>query len=81
MGPTPGEQIWESRNPSTDGRELRYLLKGSDSPQGNNINSRGPLLARRARVKPTGSRMKMNAALKGPNPSADGFNPFRVGAD
>jgi len=47
-------------------------LKGSDSPQGNNVSSRGPLLARRARVKPTGARMRMNAALMGPNPSADG---------
>jgi len=60
---------------------LATLLKGSDSPQGNNVNSRGPLLARRAWVKPTGSRMRMDAALKRPNPSADGFNPFRVGAD
>jgi hypothetical protein len=23
---TPPEQIWKSRNPSTDGRELRYAL-------------------------------------------------------
>jgi hypothetical protein len=27
MAATPPEQTWKSRNPSTDGRELRYLLR------------------------------------------------------